>query len=173
MHNLSWKYHPHFPLVTYPTIKRYARFFIKDCSVQVLFFFGGQKKTSSTTKLVITKEVTHSYRSSHDSMKESILKKLKQLTLNTHNTKFFCQSRADFAQIIFGAFNSNSIWQKCKKIWCSAQSCNLKYAVKYRQKSWWNSRASFAPFTLCWRLFVLRKIVGELVMSFDYFTKCE
>jgi hypothetical protein len=40
------------------------------------------------------------------------------------------QSRAAFEQIIFNAFNGNTIWQKCAKMCCSVQKLQLKICSK-------------------------------------------
>jgi len=42
----------------------------------------------------------------------------------------------------------------------SAKAVDSKYAVKFQQKSWRNRTVTFAPFSLCWHLRVLRKLVG-------------
>jgi hypothetical protein len=43
---------------------------------------------------------------------------------------FCCQSRPNFAQINFEAFNGNSIWQNCAKIWHSVQQVLTKLLLK-------------------------------------------
>jgi len=38
------------------------------------------------------------------------------VNLGQFHQHFWCQSRAAFEQIIFNAFNGNTIWQKCAKM---------------------------------------------------------
>jgi hypothetical protein len=41
------------------------------------------------------------------------------------------------------------------------KSCSLKYAIKFKQKYWQNTTASFGSFILCPRLCALQKLVGQ------------
>ncbi len=47
---------------------------------------------------------------------------------------------------------------------CGAQCerCSLKFAVKFKQKCWWNRTASFAPFTWCSCPCALHSLFGEI-----------
>ncbi len=82
---------------------------------------------------------------------------------------FSALSWTAFAHTIFDDFNGNSIWLKCTKTnaWCKSR--NLKYTVKFQQKCWQNRITSFSHFTLGWRLYTLRKLVGEIDSSGLYF----
>ncbi len=75
---------------------------------------------------------------------------------------FLCQSRAELAQITFVSLNVNSIWQNALNHGDQHKICRLKYAVTFQQKCSWNIRASFTPYILCWQIFALLKLVGEI-----------
>ena len=53
----------------------------------------------------------------------------------------------------------HKIVAKCVK---QHKNCNLKYAIKFQQTFWWNRTTSYGPFTLCWHLWALHRLVGEI-----------
>ncbi len=42
------------------------------------------------------------------------------------------------------------------------KSCSLLFTIEFQHKSFWNRKASFALFTLCWQLCTLCKLVGYI-----------
>jgi hypothetical protein len=73
-----------------------------------------------------------------------------------------CQTRAAFANIIFDTFMETAFCKIVPKYGARCKSCSLKYALKFQCKCWRNKVASFASFTLCWRLCTFQKLVGEM-----------
>ncbi len=76
--------------------------------------------------------------------------------------RFWCQSRAAFAQIIFAVLMATAFGKMCPKCRAQCKSCSLQYALKYQQKWRWTRTTTFAPFTLCCNLCSLHTLIGEI-----------
>ncbi len=59
--------------------------------------------------------------------------------------------------MIFYGLMAKAFGKVLPKCGTRCKRCSLKHAENFQQKCWWWRTASFAPFTLCWRLCELHK----------------